>query len=139
MRHQRQRRARHAQNAQHICLQRRLPVRVPAFGDGVQSVRAAGVVDQDVQDLPLCPAFRSPDFGLRPGDERFHAGRFGHVQGVKMRLRRAGLARFGGDFFQAVNAPRAEQEFRAFRAERPGRRRAEAAGRAGDEHPFVFQ
>ena len=56
-----------------------------------------------------------------------------------MRFRRAGLFGCGRDFFQAVNAPRAEQQFRAFRAKRPRRRRAKPAGRAGDEHPFVFQ
>ena len=56
-----------------------------------------------------------------------------------MRLRRAGLARLGGDFFQTVNAPGAEQQFCAFRAERPCRRRAKSARRAGDEHPLVFQ
>ncbi len=42
-----------------------------------------------------------------------------------MRLRRAGFFGFRRDFFQAVNAPRAEQQFRAFRAKRMRRRRAE--------------
>jgi len=40
--------------------------------------------------------------------------------------------------FQAIHAPGAEQEFRAFSSESAGGSRAEAARRAGDENPFVL-
>ncbi len=43
---------------------------------------------------------------------------------MKMRLPCPGIFCCGGDFFQTVNAPRAEQQFRALRAKRRGRRRA---------------
>src|SRR5271155_3404930 len=56
-----------------------------------------------------------------------------------MSFHRTGFFGFGGDFFQTVNTPRTEQKLCALRAEGDCRRRAESAGRAGDENPFVFQ
>ena len=44
---------------------------------------------------------------------------------MKMRLPCPGLFRFSGDCLQPVNAPGAQQQFRARRAKRESRRRAE--------------
>ena len=74
-----------------------------------------------------------------PGDESVHAGGLADIQGVEMGFGGAGLARFGGDLFEAVKAPGAEQEFGAFGAESAGGGGAEAAGGAGDQDPFVFE
>ena len=94
---------------------------------------AAGVVDQNVQILP------SADFLPRPEDKFFDAGRLCDIQKMKMRLPCPGFPCFSGDFFQAINAPGAEQQLGAFRAKCPGRRRAKPGRRAGDENPFILQ
>src|ERR1039457_7203098 len=52
---------------------------------------------------------------------------------------RAGLARFGGDFFQTVNPSRAEQQFCPFAGKRPGGGGTKAARSAGDQNPFILQ
>src|ERR1019366_2211043 len=56
-----------------------------------------------------------------------------------MRFGRAGFFCGGGYFFQTVNAARAQQQLRAFRAKRDGSSRAKTAGGARDEHPFVLE
>ena len=73
----------------------------------------------------------------RPRGERLDAGGLRHVQRVDMGGGGAGLAGVDGGLFEAIHAAGAEQQLRARRAERPRRRRAEPAGRAGDENPFV--
>ena len=50
----------------------------------------------------------------------------------------AGLAGFGGDLLEAVNAAGAEQELGAFSAESAGGGGAKAAGGASDQDPFVL-
>ena len=136
-RHERQRRARHPQHAEHVRLDHRLPIGVLAFGDRVNAMRAAGVVDQNVK----LSAIRLPpsDFFPRPRNKFFDAGRFRDIKKMKMRLACPGLFHFHGDCFQAVNAPRAQQQFCAGRAKRARRRRAETGRCAGDENPFVFE
>jgi hypothetical protein len=47
--------------------------------------------------------------------------------------------RFRRDFFQTFNAPGAEQQFGAFRAEGPCRCRAKATRCSGNQDPFIFQ
>jgi len=54
-----------------------------------------------------------------------------------MHFLRARLFRLGGDGFQARHASRADEQLRAFSAERARRRCAEAARRAGDEDPLA--
>ena len=99
--------ARHAEDAEDIGLEHRLPVCVLAVGHGIHAVGAAGVVDENVE-LAGCGV--SPaDLFLRPRKKSFHARGAGHVQFVKVRLRCARLFRGGGNFFQPVHAPRAEQ------------------------------
>ena len=52
---------------------------------------------------------------------------------------RAGFERFLRDLLETINAPGAEQQLGAFRAERRGPARSKTGRGAGDQHPFVFQ
>ena len=71
-------------------------------------------------------------FDSVPGDEGIHAGGLANVQSVEKGFGCAGLASFSGDLFEPVNAPGAEQELGALRAESTGGGRADTAGGAGD-------
>ena len=57
-----------------------------------------------------------------PGDERPHAGGLADIQCVEMGFGCAGFSGLSGDLFEAINAPRAEQEVGAFCAECASRR-----------------
>jgi hypothetical protein len=93
-------------------------------------MRAARVVDQDVNNIR---------FGARPPDKFFNAGGFGHVQRVNMGLARARLPGFSGDGFEAVQAPRAQEQFAMLRAKRARRSSAKSTRSARDQNRFAGQ
>jgi len=126
--HQGQDGAGDAEEAKDIALEHSFPIFVAAFGNGVEAVGAAGVVDQDVNLV----CFRADKFG-----EGFDAGSGGDIKGMDEGGSGAGFAGGGGDFFEAVEAAGAEEEFGAVGGEGEGGGGAKAAGGAGDEDPFI--
>ena len=125
---QRQTRARDAQHAEHVGLHHKLPVLVLALGDGFESFRAAGIVDEHVELVRE---------SARPLGEFVHARSRGDIQRVRVRGGCAVLHTFAGDLFKPVQPSRSEQQLCAFGCKGARRRSAEAAGSSRDQHPLV--
>jgi hypothetical protein len=128
--HERQAGASHAQQAEHVRLHHEFQVFVPGLGHVIEALRSAGVVDEHVEPVAVraCPSNEVIDtFGL------------GNIERSEVNGRRPGSGRFRSDGLEPVQAPRAEEQFRAFPREGARRRGAEAAGRAGDQDPFIGQ
>ena len=128
--HQRQHGAGHAQDAQRVGLEHRLPIVVPAVLDSLHPVRAAGIVDEHVHPAGGC---------LGPVRERINACRIGDVQLVNVRRGRTALEALGGDLLEAILPARAQQQVHAHVGELPGRLCAEPARGAGHESPFALE
>ena len=106
--HQRQDRAGHAQNAKHVDLEHRFPIGIFRGRDGVDAMRAAGVVDQDVD---------SPGDSANPRSEFLDTGSFCDVKEVRMGRGRAELFAFLCHFLNAFGAARAEQQIASLASE----------------------
>ncbi len=86
--HERQHGAGHPQESEDVGLHHGFPILVLSFRHGVQTQRAAGVVDKYIHPAGL---------RARPGNKLFHAGSLADVQVMEVGFGRAGLARLGGD------------------------------------------
>ena len=114
--HQRQNRASHAQNSQHIDLEHRFPIFILSGGHRVKTVCPARIVDQNIHPFRDGPA---------PVRKFIHAGSFRHIKKMRLRIRRAELSAFVCERVETVNAACAQKKIAPLARKRSRGRGAE--------------
>lgn len=132
VRHKGQCSAGDAEQAEDVALDHGVPIGILAGGNGIQSMSAAGIINEDVEGLLFQLLFQ-------PNDEGVHAGSAGDIEFVNVSGGSAGFPGGGGGFFEVLQAAGAEEQFSALGGEGSGRSGAYAGRRAGDQYPFTFE